>query len=893
MTLGYFGTSFDIAKTGSVNLTSSVQPSSANELANKAYVDAAIAAGGGDWFASVLDQLNAAPASPAAGARYLVGAAGSGAWASNSNDVAVYNGGANPSTTPGSWDYTTPSKGSHVYLEDTGQTMVFSGTAWVVAGSATGALIATNNLSDLTNPSTARTNLGLGSLATESSVDLGSEVSGTLPVASGGTGSSSAPMVGLITAADASAARTVIGAGTIATQDSGAVSITGGSITGITDLAVADGGTGASDAATARTNLGAQAQNALLDDIAGLTIADGTFLVGDANGDIVAESGATARTSLGLGSAALKNVGIAREDIVQVADALTSNQVVSVEIVEHTTLSFTHVDGQGNTVAGPGSNWNYIYAGSTWSGPNSSAGEIVSKSGGTTDGTLVLSFTSGYGSDFSSTGGDTFSSSGYNFTTATASSSSVTGLKTNTAAELRGKVGDAYTGANSAAASKGVASFDSAFFTSSSGFISVSTGLTAGKLAKMAASVSAGNLVKAVSLTAVSSGTLISSNAVDASAKTLKTQTDVSGVVAGQTYATEYNTYSFEIQSIASDGAGTPTYTITVADPSSNLQYVYSGSNFSIAGGDGLSSAGAAGSAANVDVATGDGTSARGKALIVSSGATLAANDLLAIDASGNIIAGTAGEQGTVTSISLADDDGDATSAITTSGSISVIGDGTVVTTDVNGSGDLVIAVATASTTAEGVAKKASSATVSGANVFVGFDAAVGSSSFDSGLMPLINADGEITFSSGTGFYKNAGSTGSFVTPTGYDLDGPLVKSSTGLLNGTDSLPSSISLLEGAYIYDLGSISSDVSLNLPTSVTAAERGATVTFKVQSLASGYKIRLNGGAVTGGGKMLIDGEEYIDIDQARMSVTLQLSAVMVSDNESSNALCWSII
>ena len=55
---------------------------------------------------------------------------------------------------------------------------------------------------------------------------------------------------------DAGTARATLGLGTIATQDANAVTISGGSITGITDLAIADGGTGASNAATARTNLG-------------------------------------------------------------------------------------------------------------------------------------------------------------------------------------------------------------------------------------------------------------------------------------------------------------------------------------------------------------------------------------------------------------------------------------------------------------------------------------------------------------------------------------------------------------------------------------------------------------------------------------------------------------
>jgi len=54
----------------------------------------------------------------------------------------------------------------------------------------------------------------------------------------------------------------VAGTGTMASQNASAVAITGGAITGITDLAVADGGTGSSTAAGALTNLGLTASAA-------------------------------------------------------------------------------------------------------------------------------------------------------------------------------------------------------------------------------------------------------------------------------------------------------------------------------------------------------------------------------------------------------------------------------------------------------------------------------------------------------------------------------------------------------------------------------------------------------------------------------------------------------
>ena len=69
----------------------------------------------------------------------------------------------------------------------------------------------------------------------------------------------------LIDDADATAQRTTLGLGTIATQAASSVTISGGSITGITDLAVADGGTGSSTASGARSNLGAAASGANTD----------------------------------------------------------------------------------------------------------------------------------------------------------------------------------------------------------------------------------------------------------------------------------------------------------------------------------------------------------------------------------------------------------------------------------------------------------------------------------------------------------------------------------------------------------------------------------------------------------------------------------------------------
>jgi len=138
------------------------------------------------------------------------------------------------------------------------------------------------------------------------------------------------------------------------------VKITGGTITGITDLAVADGGTGASNAATARTNLGVaigtnvQAWDANLDQIAALAPTADNFIVGNGSAWTL-ETPAQALESLGVTATAAE---------VNVLDGVTATTAQLNGVSPNLSGTITVAGGTQNwTVVASGENLTFAYNG--------------------------------------------------------------------------------------------------------------------------------------------------------------------------------------------------------------------------------------------------------------------------------------------------------------------------------------------------------------------------------------------------------------------------------------------------------------------------------------------------------------------------------------------------
>ena len=148
------------------------------------------------------------------------------------------------------------------------------------------------------------------------------------------------------------AGNTVADLGAITTVD-----INGGTINGITDLAVADGGTGASTFTDGGVLLGSG--TGAITAMAVLT--DGQMIVGDGSTDPVAESGATLRTSIGVGttdsvlfasitsSGAISSSGIITGEGLVISDDATiaDNLTVSDTITTTDLIVENNVSGSG------------------------------------------------------------------------------------------------------------------------------------------------------------------------------------------------------------------------------------------------------------------------------------------------------------------------------------------------------------------------------------------------------------------------------------------------------------------------------------------------------------------------------------------------------------------
>lgn len=183
--------------------------------------------------------------------------------------------------------------------------------------------------------------------------------------ASGAVASSTITEFGrtLVSQASASGMRSNLGVGDMALQEPNSVAITGGSITGITDLAIADGGTGGSTAADARQNLGleigvdVQAYDATLESLSSLTTSSGQLVYTDGSESFqAADIEDYARTFLASGSSAsdarnyLGLGALATEDVVT-SDLLDAEAVASGAIASGAVQTVHYAAGSVDTAA--------------------------------------------------------------------------------------------------------------------------------------------------------------------------------------------------------------------------------------------------------------------------------------------------------------------------------------------------------------------------------------------------------------------------------------------------------------------------------------------------------------------------------------------------------------
>ena len=176
----------------------------------------------------------------------------------------------------------------------------------------------TANANDIAVDIAANSALNISGGALDVTIDLSdstNDVTGTLAIGNGGTGQTSLDdiVAGSNKVSITNGTGTVIGGD--ATIDITESNLDLGNMGGTADLTsqvtgvlpIANGGTGGANAGAARTALGlaigsdVQAYDAQLADVAGLTPADGAIIIGDGS-NFTTESGATARTSLGLGT---------------------------------------------------------------------------------------------------------------------------------------------------------------------------------------------------------------------------------------------------------------------------------------------------------------------------------------------------------------------------------------------------------------------------------------------------------------------------------------------------------------------------------------------------------------------------------------------------------------